>query len=295
MKGLEVGFTFNAERAIFWLYLNRKSYASHLPFEVVENEHQESVFVELLSAAMILNTRTTDNSFDFHFSDRGLAEAARMHSGYRASLAQRRILEWLYSTKRPTNLGEILNTPYIEDFSGDLTIREIEETAEDLVSHELIKCMSSWQNSFLHPEITPEGRRVLRSNMSLDQIMQSGAATTLNINSINHGVIGTQSNGTNYGSVSSHNRIDVSKPSEELIAVTVKELRHIVDQLEGLDEESTEDLLDDLEVVEQKSKRRGIQWTIDSLKAFGAAFAEKAGTEAYQQVADVLTQNGLNP
>lgn len=290
-----MGFTFNAERAIFWLYLNRKSCTSRLPVEVVENEHQEPVFVELLSASMILNTRTIDNSFGFNLSDRGLAEATRMHSGYRASLAQRRILEWLYSTKCPTSLNEILNTPYTKDFSGDLTIHEIEETAEDLVSHGLIKCVSSWQSSFLHPKITPEGRRVLRSNMSLDQIMQSGAASTLNINSINHGVIGTQSNGTNYGSVRSNNRIDLSKPGEELIAVTIKELRRIVDQLEALDEESTEDLLDDLEAVEQKSKHRGIHWAIDSLKAFGVAFAEKAGTEAYEQVIDVLTQNGLNP
>ncbi|GGO22603.1 hypothetical protein GCM10010980_24790 [Corynebacterium marinum] len=103
-----------------------------------------------------------------------------MQHTYRASLAQRRILEWL--TLQPGSApSELLNTDFAEDFSGRLSSQEIDEAVDELEDGGFIKGLKAWGTGMLRAELASEGRRLYRSRMSIDQVHQSGGMTTMNI------------------------------------------------------------------------------------------------------------------
>lgn len=271
-----MAITFSAERALRWLVDQPNQQASIVPENVVAPDELSLVYDELVSASLIQETRSIDGSFSFLLTPRGRIEASRMRHAYRASLAQRRILEWL-AHHPDSSPSDLLETDYAEDFSGRLTSEELHQAVQELEDGAFIKGLKAWGSEMLRAQLTSEGHRLHRSQMSIDQVHQSGGMTTMNISADNYGnqTIGNQAVG---GQVHTMNAEVSMGLSVDDITQALEEFRATV-QTADISDEDKEELTEEASNIEKKLPKRGVNWALQGIQALATAALPVLGEE----------------
>lgn len=271
-----MALTFAAERALRWLVDQPGQQASTVPENVVAPGELSLVYDELLGASLIDETRSIDGSFSFLLTPRGRIEASRMKHAYRASLAQRRILEWL-ADHPDSSPSDLLETGYAEDFNGRLTSEELHQAVQELEDGEFIKGLKAWGSEMLRAQLTSAGHRLHRSQMSIDQVHQSGGMTTMNISADNYGsqTIGNQAVGSQ---VRAMNAEVAAGLSIDDIAQVLEEFRATV-QAADISDEDKEELTEEVSSIEKKLPKRGVNWALQGIQALATAALPVIGEE----------------
>lgn len=283
-----LAITFPAERSLRWLIDQPDGHAPTIPEEVVPSEMLLAVYDELAEEKLIHETMTTDRSFDFFLTSRGRAEANRMKSTYRHSLAQRKILDWLVQHPDSSPM-DLLETPSADDFSGRLTHDEVVQAADELDHEGYIKGMKAWGSEMLRANLTSNGHRLHRSQMSIDQVNQAGGMTTMNVSANNYGnqTIGNQSFG---GSGHTLNADFSSQTSPEDIAQVVEQFRAALHGASGAAEEK-QDLVGEVNDIEKRLPKRGPSWALQALQLVATAALPVIGQESASALMALLPRS----
>lgn len=271
------GMTFNAERALRWLIDQPGQQASTVPDDVVPPSLAEPVYSELQLADLVHATLTLDGQFDFILTTRGRVEANRMRESYRSSLAQRRVLEWL-AAHPETSPEALMKSEGAADFTGPLSEREVSLAVEELESGGYLEGTKAWGGSMIRARLTAAGQRLLRNQMSLDQVQLSGGMTTMNVSADNYGTqhIGNQAIGGQGHSMTAHIGSEVSV--EDILAALSQFRNHVEDA--DLPADEKQDLLEEIGAIESRGPRRGPEWVRAQLNALSSAVAGTLGSES---------------
>lgn len=286
-----MSITFPAERVLRWLTDQSDPQISAMPADVIPPNDSLSVYEELVGASLIQENRTIDGSFSFLLTSKGRIEASKTKHSYRASLAQRRILEWLvtHPTSAPSGL---LGTEWAEDFSGSLTEQEIRQATGELKDGGYIAGTEAWGGGMLRAELTSAGQQLYRSQKSIDQFNQPGGAPTMSISADNYGnqTIGNQAVGSQVGSMAADMSVNVTTDD---IVRALEEFRSSVRSAEvsGVSEEEKEDLIEEATEIQEKLPKRGINWALQSIQALVTGTMSVLGEGFATSLLNVLPNN----
>ncbi|PLV99128.1 hypothetical protein BRL53_07855 [Corynebacterium ulcerans] len=208
-----------------------------------------------------------------------------MRPAYRASLAQRRILEWL--TCHPNSApSELLSSDFAEDFSGRLSSSEINQAIDELEDGGFIKGKRTWGSEMLRAELTSAGYRLHRSQMSIDQVHQSGGMTTMNISANNYGnqTIGNQAVGSRVGVMSAGLSVGWSVDD---IARVLEEFRGTL-QSADISEGDRAELTEEVDRIQKKLPKRGVEWALPGIQALATEAISALGKEGVSALLSLL-------
>ncbi|MBA4505312.1 hypothetical protein M3D57_08500 [Corynebacterium sanguinis] len=286
-----MSITFPAERVLRWLADQSDQQISAVPTDVISPDDSLSVYEELVGASLIKENRTLDGSFSFMLTNEGRIEASKAKHSYRASLAQRRILEWLtiHPTSAPSGL---LETEWAEDFSGSLTEQEIGQATDELKDSGYIAGTETWGGGMIRARLTSAGHQLYRSQESIDQFNQPGGAPTMSISADNYGnqTIGNQAVGSQVGSMTADMSMNVTTDD---IVRALEEFRTTVQSAEvpGVSEEEKKDLIEEATKIQEKLPKRGIDWARQSIQALVTATMSGLGEGFATSLLNVLPSN----
>lgn len=270
-------------RALRWLAENPS--ASELPEDVVPGDEARSVFDELRGQGLVADTLsmngTPTGDFDFILTSDGGVQARNVRRGYRAELAQRRVLEWLQTS---TALDGLVSSTLAADFSGPLSPSDINDAAHELHDRGLISGSTNANGEFSYVEIKSAGRAALRSG----GLVSAGggeraSVTTISANNYGTTTIGNQVVGGQGHTVTSYQQSGITL-SEALEAI--ERLRAQVAATHA-DRDDLDDVLEDIDGVLAKGTKRGLAWIKAALQPVAAQIMSVCGKELADRALEV--------
>lgn len=282
-----MALSFNAERALHWLSLEENASSQHIPSDILSRREQRRAYLELRQQGLLYDGEDTDGNFNFLLNSNGELAGHQIQDVYRNSLAQVQILDWLNSTNQNDSIQRILETDFIEDFSGKLTLEEIQQAAHELQNEGIIKSTKAFGGDMIHPELTEKGRKLHMKKMSLNQEATIEASYTTNFNTTTNGNVSNINSGGNHVNMEAHTTINNSGLGAEDLSRLLSELKEVVDR-SSIDDAYARELKEELNDIGDRAPKRSFQWLRSAISTFINEVTRSVGTETGDAMVDSI-------
>lgn len=219
-------------------------------------------------------------------------ERSRTTGQYRSDAVQGALLTWLEAANNPKSTDEFVGHADATAYDRPFTELEISEATVYLQSKALLRGVDSWGGTLFRPEVTPEGRAMLRSGEPVSEYLRTGGQASYYDQSNS-----TTFGGDNYGGVQTGPG-NVQHVAVMAVTITQDQRSTVLDGVDALLRELRVSEVDGAKPVEEtlqsvRAEAASSQATQHSLRdaiavAIGTAAATKGTEFVTNGLADLL-------